>query len=375
MRITHLNKRYVPHIGGVERALHWMASASVADGDQVRAVVCARGLVPSHRWVDGVEVLEVPAFGTLQSVPLAPTYIALPSNGSGVWHLHEPFPLGTLALWLRCWLSGDRLAARVLVTWHSDVVRQRVLRPLHTALARAVLARATLVHLPTAAHLHSSSVLSPFRAKARVVPFIVDIGRFARQEEHWLAATIRTWADAKPVALFVGRLVYYKGLSFLLDALQSVPEVRLAIVGSGPLRSRLEAQARELGVTEQVLWLGVLSDEELIGAYSGAGFFVLPSIARSEAFGLVQVEAMSAGLPVVSTRLGTGVEVVNVDGVSGRLVPAGDARALALAIRELATDADLRARLSAGARERAQDFSVGHLRARYRALYEEALGT
>lgn len=367
MRITHLNKRYWPHVGGVERSLHGIARACVRQGDQVTALVCAGRPLPAHRRLDGVDILEAPSFGVVQSQPIAPSYLRLPDIET-VWHLHEPFPLGTLAMLLHT--RGRRRP--LIITWHSDVVRQRALKPLHDGLAKELLRRARFIHVPTEGHAANSALLSQFRSKLRPIPFIVDIQATRRRSDHPLAASIRHWANGRPIALAVGRLVYYKGVGVLLDAIALIRDVCLVIVGEGPLRKQLESRVQELAISERVRWLGQISDDDLAGAFSGADVFVLPSVAPSEAFGLVQVEAMAAGLPVVSTRLGTSVEIVNVDGATGTVVEPGDPRALALAIRALVHDEALRGRLSAGALKHAGEFAEDRLVKLYRDLYAAA---
>lgn len=369
MRITHLYKHYLPHAGGVESAMHALASACAAEGHDVRAIVCADGPRPSRRTLDGVEILGRPSFGALQSVPLAPTYLALPAREGEILHVHESFPLATLAALVRL---QRRRGSPVVVTWHFDAVRQRALAPLHRALAARLLARARAIHVTTDLMASRSPSLRPFASKIRVIPHIVDARRFRGARSHALAARIRAWAAEAPVALFVGRLVYYKGVDVLLDALARTRTVRLAVVGDGPLRDALHERAAELGVSGRVLWLGGIGDDELPGAYGGADVLVLPSVAATETFGVVQVEAMAAGLPVISTRLGTGVERVNLDGVSGLLVPPGDGAALAAALERVVGDTELRARLAAGALERSFEFGADRLLPRYAALYAEA---
>jgi rhamnosyl/mannosyltransferase len=370
MRITHLYKHYLPHVGGVERAMHELARACAAQGHDVRAVVCSGAPLPTRRRVDGVEVLGLPTFGEAWSVPLAPTYLVPPSRDGEILHVHESFPLATVAALVRL---GSRRPPRAVVTWHFDVVRQRALAPLHRALAARLLARASAVHVTTGLLAARSPSLAPVAPKVRVIPHIVDAARFRRVATHPLARRIRAWAAEAPVVLFVGRLVYYKGVEVLLDAIERTAGARLAVVGDGPLRRALRERAERLGISSRVLWLGALPDEDLPGAYSGADAFVLPSTAPTETFGVVQVEAMAAGLPVVSTRLGTGVETVNLDGVTGRVVRPGDADELAAALAALLADAALRARHSAAALERAQDFSASRLLPRYLALYEAAM--
>jgi rhamnosyl/mannosyltransferase len=369
VRITHLNKRYWPHIGGVERSLHAIARACASRGDNVSAIVCAGGPRARRYVFDGVNVIEKPSFGVVQSQPIAPSYMWLPNIADTVWHLHEPFPLGTLALLLRA--DGKR-SLPAIVTWHSDVVRQRVLKPVHAALARRLLQHVRFIHVPTEAHIANSEILPEFRAKIRAIPFIVDVAATRRRVDHPLSRTLREWAQGSTVALLVGRLVYYKGADVLLDAVSRTRGIRLVVVGDGPLCATLKAHADALGIVDRVRWLGSVTDGDLVGAFSGADFFVLPSVARSEAFGLVQVEAMAAGLPVISTRLGTSVEVVNVDGRSGLLVEPREPAALANAMQRLADDAPLRARLAAGALRRAEDFAESRLVERYRDLYAAA---
>jgi rhamnosyl/mannosyltransferase len=169
--------------------------------------------------------------------------------------------------------------------------------------------------------------------------------------------------------LAVGRLVYYKGVDVLLEALAGTAGLRLVIVGDGPLRLQLQALAQRLGVAARVLWLGTLSDEALAAAYGASQVFVLPSVAASEAFGIVQVEAMAAGLPVVSTKLGTGVEEVNRDGETGFTVRPSNPRDLASALSKLAFDVPLRRQFAARALEHSQSFSRERLIGRYQELY------
>ncbi|MDE3103348.1 MAG: glycosyltransferase [Chloroflexota bacterium] len=368
MRVTHLYKHYLPHPGGVQSVMHALARGTAARGHDVRAIVCADGPRPTRRALEGVDVLGVPSFGELQSVPLAPTYLALPARSGEILHVHESFPPATLAALIRL---TRRPAASAVVSWHFDVVRQRALAPLHRALAARLLARAAAIHVATDLHA-LSPVLRAFASKVRVIPYIVDVDRFRRDASHPMARRIRSWAGEAPVALTVGRLIYYKGVDVLLDALAAAPRVRGAIVGDGPLRDELRARAVRLGIADRVLWLGEVTDDDLRGAYGGADLFVLPSTAATEAFGVAQVEAMAAGLPVVSTRLGTGVERVNVDGETGRLVAPRDASALAAAIEELVGDDALRGRLASGALERSRDFAADRLLDRYLALYEGA---
>lgn len=365
MRITHLYKNYLPHPGGVERAMHVLGAAMASEGHHVRAIVASGGRRATRRTVDGVDVVGVPTFGEVWSVPFSPALLLVPPLDGEILHVHESFPLATVAALIRV---RRRERSRVVVTWHFDVLRQRALAPFHHALAALLLARAEVIHVTSDLLAARSPSLRRFRGKVRVIPHMIDVARFAQVPSHPLARRIRAWADGGPVALFVGRLVYYKGLDVALEAIAAVPKVRFVLVGDGPLRARLEAQARSLGLTPRAMWLGQLSDADLVGAYSGADVLVLPSTAPTETFGVVQLEAMAAGLPVISTRLGTGVERVNIDGVTGRVVTPGSASELSAALAEV-VGSERRRSFAEAAVARAQEFRPECLSSVYLDMY------
>jgi rhamnosyl/mannosyltransferase len=196
------------------------------------------------------------------------------------------------------------------------------------------------------------SALAPYRKKCVVVPYGLDLQRY--QATPALAARAEGLCHGLrgPVLLFVGRLVQYKGVEVLLRALPGL-DAQMVIVGDGPLRDGLGRMARELGLIDRVRFVGQVTDEELLAWYYACDALVLPSISRQEAFGLVQLEAMLCGRPVVSTDLPTGVPWINQHEHTGLVVDPGDAAALRRALVRLVCDADLRRRLGENARARA----------------------
>jgi glycosyltransferase involved in cell wall biosynthesis len=204
-----------------------------------------------------------------------------------------------------------------------------------------------------------------------VVPYGIERARFlAASAEQGLA--IRARYGGGPLILFVGVLRYYKGLHYLLEAMPQIP-ARLLIVGDGPMRGALQAHASALRLGDKVIFAGRVADEELPAYYRAADVFVLPASERSEAFGLVQLEAMTSGLPVVSTELGTGTSFVNLHGESGLVVPPKDPVALAQAINALLGDEPLRRRLGEGAKARSALFTVERMLAGITEVYTQAL--
>jgi rhamnosyl/mannosyltransferase len=278
--------------------------------------------------------------------------------------VHEPNPLAVLALALRP-------PACPFVLWHhADFLRPGWARPLYAWLRRRLVraAACVVVSNPT---LAGAAYLREAR-RIEVIPFGIPLSAFADPDARTVrrARELRA-ARAAPLVLFVGRLVYYKGVDVLLDAMRDC-RARLALIGTGAEGDALRALARRLRVDDRVEFLGDLPAEELAAWYQAADVFVLPSTHATEAFGVVQVEAMASGVPVVSTDLPTGVPWVNQHGVTGLVVPPGDAGALAAALTCLLDDPQLRRKLGAAARRRAlEEFAEARMIARFDALLAE----
>jgi len=367
MQILHIYKDYAPVLGGIENHVRLVAEAQAAAGDDVTALVTNRGLRTIEEQRDGVHVIKAGRLATVASTPLS---VALPVTLSGlrpdVAHVHFPYPLGEVSQYL----FGH--ARATVLSYHSDVVRQKHLLRLYQPLMRRVLQRADRIIVSSPNLLESSPVLHDMAAKCRVVPLAIDGRPFVARDAQAVATLRRRYAPEGPLLLFVGVLRYYKGLDYLLRAMPEVPG-RLLVVGEGPMGAAWRSLAVDLGVQDRVVFCGCVPDAELPAYYGAADLFVLPASERSEAYGLVQLEAMHAGLPVISTELGTGTSFVNRHGVTGLVVPPRDAAGLAKAIRIVLRDEALRRAFSRHARARAAELSVGQMLAGIRAVYGEAL--
>ncbi len=332
-------------------------------GVAVRCLVAAVAGPGRVETVDGVEVERLATLGTVLSQPLAPGLAAAARRSpADVVHLHHPTPLGDLAV-LR-----DRRP--LVVTQHSDVVRQRALRPLYGPLVGATLRRARFVVAASEPFLRWSEELRPFAAKARVIPYGIDPAPFAPSPETDAAArALRAGWPEGPVVLSVGRLVRYKGHEVLLRAARRL-EATVVIVGEGPEAGRLRALAGPRAVLA-----GAVPAAQLPAYYRAADLFCLPSVSPSEAFGIVLLEAMASGLPLVTTRLPTGVSAVNREGTTGLAVPPGDAEALREALAALLSDGARRGAMGAAARGVLEaEYTATLMGERYLALYREAAG-
>ena len=262
----------------------------------------------------GVPVTRLASLGRIGSVGICPTLpLWLRRLDGDLVVVHEPNPVALVSVVLA------RPRGRVLVWFHSEVVRpQWKYRLLYRPFLRAVLRRAARIIVSSPELARHAVELQDFRDKCVVVPFGVDTRRLVATDE------VRVQVDAlrarhhTPILLFVGRLVSYKGVDVLLRALNGI-EATTLLVGDGPLRTTLETQAQELRLS-RVRFLGEVSDTELTTLYRAADVFVLPSVTRAEAFGVVQLEAMACEVPVVSTNLpsrGAVGEPARQDGAGG----------------------------------------------------------
>jgi rhamnosyl/mannosyltransferase len=314
--------------------------------------------------VDGVPVTRLGTLVNLGAAPFTPGLGAFIRDAApDIVHLHLPHPTAILSYLA----SGHR--GRLVITYHSDIVRQRVLGLAFRPILHRALGRASAIICTSPNYIASSPVLRRHRDRCHVLPFSIDTERFTRVDEEAVRALRARYGTR--IVLAVGRLVSYKGFEHLVRAMATV-EARLVLVGDGPLRSSLEQLARENGTAEKVVFLSRVDD--VVPYYHAADVFALPSIARSEAFGLVQLEAMAAGLPVVNTQLASGVPYVSPHGVSGLTVAPADPIALAQAINTLLGDPGLRRRLGEGGRVRARDdFNVDEMVRQTVAVYEASM--
>ncbi|MBI5231031.1 MAG: glycosyltransferase [Coriobacteriales bacterium] len=376
MRVTMINKYYPPHLGGVEFVMRDMAEGLVEhEGAEVRAIVSNGDSSRVEETINGVDVLRLPRAFEYASTPIAwsmPKAIAEDARRTpppDVMHLHFPYPWGELS-WMRA-----RPDVPTIVTYHSDIVRQKVELAAYKPILNAFLDRVDLIVVSSPNMAEHSEFVRPHAEKVRVVDFGIHTERYeATPATVARAAELKAEHGGRPIVLFVGRLVYYKGADVLMRAFADIPGADLVMIGRGPLDSELRAIAVANDTIERVRFMGPQPDEELAAWYHAADVFVLPSVARSEAFGLVQIEAHASGTPVVSTDLTTGVPYANLNGVTGLTVPVGDRQALAEAIRKLLDDDELRTRLGHQAKERATtEFTIPRMAAGYMEAYRDAI--
>lgn len=375
IRVLQVNKLYYPVTGGIERVVQQLAEGLCEDTD-TKVLVCRRKGRTIVEQIAGIEVTRASSMGMLSSLPLSVSFLwkfRRMAKDRDIIHIHMPFPLGDLA----CFLSGYK--GRVILWWHSDIVRQKKLMKLYRPLMEWLLRRADCIVVATQGHIDGSKYLKPYQEKCRIIPFGVDL-KIEKEADRWYEeGRLLERSEEKPDAvkfLFVGRLVYYKGCRTMIEAFVQAAKgnsrIQLDIVGTGSLEPELKKQTEELGLTDRIYFHADVSDDELIQYFKECDVFVLPSLQRSEAFGLVQIEAMAFGKPVINTKLPSGVPYVSLHGETGLTVEPGNAAELAEAMQYLAEHPVERCRMGERARARMEEqFRMDKMLKRALQLYEE----
>lgn len=370
LRVCHLGKYYYPALGGIETHVRVLARAQAGLGAEARVFCINHGPGPTAVERDGpVEVTRFGRSARLGKFDVCPDLVDhLRRVEADVLHVQVPNPTMLLAL-LR---AGTGLP--VVVSYQSDLIRQRLARWLFRPLERLAYRQVRAILMSSPAYAAGSRFLRPYGDRLTVLPLGIDLAAYASPSAEDRAEAARVRAEhGGPLWLGCGRLVYYKGFH---NAVRALTRVRgtLLLIGSGPDRTLLEELAGKLGVRDRVVFLGHVP--RTVPYYLAADAFWFPSNARSEAFGLVQVEAMASGCPVINARIPrSGVPWVCPDGEAGLTVPVDDPAALAEAAGRLLDEPGLRDRLAeAGRRRAALEFDHRIMAERTLAVYRRVLG-
>jgi glycosyltransferase involved in cell wall biosynthesis len=371
--------------GGIERHMQLLCEGLTALNIDVTYLVAGDSLSSKASKVSSklgsYDLVEAATFGTYFSTAASPVQVikALLMHKKkpfDVVHLHFPNPLAHLAS-----LLLPKSIKRV-ITWHSDIVRQKRLLALYLPFLRRVTLRADALIAATPAHYTSSTQIpsSVPATKRHVIPYGRDFSDLELTPSttelcESLRAKAKEASESGRIIFALGRHVYYKGFDVLIEAMQQV-DAQLIVGGDGPLRGELQELAERLGIAHKVSFTGNIREEDLAAYFNACDIFCLPSVAQSEAFGLVQLEAMACGKPVVCTQLNNGVNVVNQAGVTGLAVPVRDATALAEALNTLLNDDALRSKLGQQAKAHAiSGYSLTAMSNSHAALYHMLLST
>lgn len=345
-KVLHLYKDvFPPTYGGIEIVLGKLAVRQALRGWDVSLAVS--GPVDED-WgkAHQVRVIEVGEMGRLLSNPLSPGFLkVLREQDYDVLHLHLPCPTVVLAT-----LMAGKKQVPWVVSYQSDIVRQKITGALYSPFQRLFFKQVSRIFVSSQNLLNTSKALRGFEDRCQIVPLGISPEE-PNEQDHAEGKALRAKYNGKPIILFIGRFRWYKGLPVLIEAMDHIDAV-LLVVGSGTPNQEhtLRKQAAGLRHPERVQFLG--SIRRLEPMFAAADLICLPSTHRAEAFGYVLLEAFRAGVPAVTTELGTGTSFVNLDGVTGFVVKPNDPNLLSGAICRMLADSDFRNRLGRHAKRR-----------------------
>ena len=361
--VLHVSKIYYPEIfGGVQQAIQNIADGGVDYG--YHSKVFALSQKPNS---DAFDVGRHQAVTFKQQFFIASTGFSLAafepfhklSQEADIIHYHFPWPfMDILHIF-------SRIKKPTIVTYHSDIVKQRKLLHLYSPLMHYFLQNIDTIVATSPEYLRSSQVLQRYKKKTTVIPIGISDEEIAVRPD-----IVETWRlkVGEGFFLFLGALRYYKGLEVLLEAARKT-NLRIVIAGTGDQKKVLENRA-----PNNVIFTGHYSDDDRAALLYLARGFVFPSHLRSEAFGVSLLEAARAHVPLISCEIGTGTTYINQHGVTGLVVPPGDADALVFAMEQLSANPDMARQFGSAARRRFESlFTARQVAEAYSAQYDALL--
>lgn len=353
MRIAQVTKYFYPHTGGIETHVFGISGGFIERDHSVLVFTSNKPLANREERLGGIKVFRSSALFTLFNGPFAPgIFIDLMRRNYDLIHLHLPDPFNSIFA-----LIASKIRKKpLIVTYHADIIKNmwyhKLFKFFYDLFLGSVLKNAKRIIATSPNYVEGSDVLKKFRDKVEIVPNFVYTGRFNPRLKG--VGIISLYGlERKRIILFLGRLVPYKGVEYLIRAFNEVggeiKDIVLIIAGDGPLKNELKQLVDDLGLTD-VLFISV-AEEDLPKYYAACDIFVLPSVTRQEAFGIVLLEAMACGKPVIATNVGG---VPYVVGKAGIIVEPRDIEALSSAISRILSEDEFAKELGRKARSRVE---------------------
>lgn len=371
IKVLHIGKYYPPFFGGIEK-VNFDLVENLNNSKIKTDVLCfnhqkGKTLVEEK---SGYKIIRCATFLTLFSTPIS---FSIFKNLKSIYkqydiiHIHLPNPVAAVAFQFLDYKG------KIVLHWHMDIFKQKFVKFFYKPFQEHLLKKADAIIVTSPTYLKTSNDLKNYREKCHVVP--IGINNTHLTENLDFRKDLENEYRNKTVVFSLGRLIYYKGFEYLIDAAQKLDENTIILIGgTGTLKEKLKKRIKEKKVEDKVQLLGKILQEKLKEYYNRADLFCLPSIERTEAFGIVLIEAMSMSLPVISTNIGTGTSWINQHNETGFVVPPKDANALARAIKKIADDPDLKKEFAENAVQRFQkNFKLERMIDRLLELYNQNL--
>ena len=371
MKILHLGKYYPPYFGGIEK-VNFDLVEELNKCSITTDVLCfndgTNGLIKEKHY----KIYRANNLFTAFSTPFSLSYIKIFKrihHQYDIVHIHLPNPGATLAL------QSVNFKGKIVVHWHSDIIKQKILKRFYVPFQKALLKRADSIVVTSPPYLEGSKDLMPFKHKCHVIP--IGINKHDLFSDEDFLNSLKEAYAGKKIIFSLGRLIYYKGFNYLVEAAKDLPDNYIILIGGvGEMEKELKSMIHEQGLESKVKLIGKIGDNDLGSYFQICDVFCLPSIEKSEAFGVVQIEAMSFGKPVISTNIAdSGVPWINENGKTGITVHPKNPAELSQAIKTIVTDLSLSKKLGENGRLKYQnEFTVGKMTDKTIELYRKLLG-
>ena len=367
-RILHVTRTYYPDTkGGIEEVIRQIAINTKNLGFETRVFTLSKNSIQSVIEIDDIKIYRAPLTIELASCGMSANALKLfkeLANWAQIINYHFPWPFMDLLNFF------TKNSVKKVVTYHSDIVRQKNLFLLYKPLMKNFLNQANVIVATSDNYLKSSKYLQKYKEKVKIIPLGIS-KQISDQPTKKQFNRIKNLVG-KNFFLFIGTLRKYKGLNFLLKALVD-EKLKFVIAGSGPELKTLKDLAKNLQL-KNIIFMGRVSDSEKVSLLRLCCAVVLPSDLRSEAFGVVLLEGAMFKKPLISTELGTGTSYVNINGVTGLVVPRSDSKALRESMLFLKNNRDLAKKMGEAAYERYKHlFNATLMGNRYAKLYKQLL--
>lgn len=373
MKVLHVGKYYPPFLGGIEKVNFDLVENLNHKRDCEVDELCFHHSIHNEDLPEPTEyhLFRAPLIAIKFSTPISLGFFKIYRkirNNYDIIHFHMPNPVAAMALLI------FPTRAKLVLHWHSDIVKQKTLKKIYKPFQTMLLHRADKIIVTSQNYFLGSHDLQPYENKICVIPIGVDKEHLTFKEG--TDQLIRTTYPEKQIILSIGRLTYYKGFRYLIEAAQYMEDDKIILIGgTGELQTELETMIQKLNVENKVRLIGRIPESEIGAYFAAADVFCLPSIVRTEAFGVVLAEALAMGLPIVSCNIpNSGVNWVNLHNETGLNVPVCNAPALAEAIRTILNSQDLKDKFRKNCIKRYNTFfSVEKMVDAVYTLYQEIL--
>ncbi len=368
MKILQFGKFFPPDIGGMENFIYDLTEEL---SQKIQCdVLCSnsknRTTIENKK---NYKVIRTKSFGKVFSTSISPSmiyWLKKIGNDYDIIHLHLPDPMANLAYFLA------KPKTKLILHWQSDIIKQKRLLFFYEPLQNWILKKADKIIATSPNYIEGSKYLKKYKEKCIVIPLGLNSNKFKINENK--EKEIKSLYKDKPIIFTLGRLVYYKGFNYLIEAMKDI-DAYLLLGGEGPLKEKLQKKIEDLNLKGKVFLLGKIKDEELSSYYRCCDVFCLPSISKTEAFGIVQMEAMYFKKPIISTDIkGSGVSWVNQNNITGLVVPPKDSTALSEAINKILNNKELKEKFGENGRKRFEkEFNITIISQKILNLYKDII--